>query len=154
MAGETERTLKECRAQGWLAWKVEYWQPSFAARNIIDAVKANKPLGPALNMYHRMGPGKRIDPFGFIDVLVIRGQDILAIQSTSADGVSARLKKMRTEPDVREAVERWVATGNAVEIWGWRKYKKAVDRKFWRPVIKVISPELLAMEIAKEESPF
>lgn len=70
----------------------------------------------------------RKDLFGFIDVLAVRGDEILAVQATSGDNVSHRFEKMRVLP----AVTHWLESASRkLVIHGWRKVGKAGKRKLW-----------------------
>ena len=77
----------------------------------------------------------RKDLWGFADILAIRRHEVLAVQVTSVGNMSSRIKKI-AESDlvgfVREA-------GIGIEVHGWRKYKKPVDRKYWRVKIEDLS---------------
>jgi len=86
----TARTLAKLRKEGWLAWVVEKWIPQTR---------------------------KRSDLFGFIDVLAIRGDETLGVQSTSRGNVSSRVTKI-TEHEHVAAVR---AAGWAVHVHGWAK---------------------------------
>lgn len=86
----TARTLAKLRKEGWLAWVVEKWIPQTQQRS---------------------------DLFGFIDVLAIRGDETLAVQSTSRSNVSGRVKKI-TEHENVAAVR---AAGWAIHVHGWGK---------------------------------
>ena len=86
----TQLTLRELRKRGYTADVVERWV---------------------------MGANVRKDLWGFIDVLALNGKEIVAVQATSYENVSARVKKMTDHenlPKVREA-------GITILIWGWRK---------------------------------
>lgn len=90
----TERTLRKLRADGWLVAVVEKWNP---------AVK------------------RRVDLFGVVDVLALRGEETLAVQATSDNGgnVSARVKKIadhESTPAIR-------AAGWGFVVHGWKKGK-------------------------------
>jgi hypothetical protein len=57
------------------------------------------------------------DLFGFVDILAIKGGEVVAVQATSAPNVAARVKKIGDSEhigNVREANWR-------VVVWGWRK---------------------------------
>lgn len=99
----TQRTLKECRARGWTAQVVERW------------------------CQHSM---RRIDLYGFIDVLAMDGKQFIGIQATSTGNQSTRITKIETE--CQEQAKMFVRSGGRVIVWGWKKYKKSVDRKWWR----------------------
>jgi len=65
-------------------------------------------------------PGRRVgfyrDLFGLFDLLGI-GADTLAVQTTSADNISARVRKIETSP-LLETVQR---AGWRIEVHGWEK---------------------------------
>ncbi len=88
----TQRTLKELRSRGYLVQVVERWNP-FARR--------------------------RIDLFGFIDVIGIRRGEVLGVQATSASNVSARVKKIAEHENVGAVRE----AGIRIAVWGWDKSK-------------------------------
>lgn len=97
------RTLEELRKRGMLAQVVERW-----------------------NAHAR----RRLDLFGFIDVVALDGQPgVLGVQTTTADHVSHRLEKLRTE--VAGAMLRWIEAGNRLVIHGWAKRGPRDTRKRW-----------------------
>lgn len=86
----TERSLKLLREEGYLVAVVEKWNSFVKVRQ---------------------------DLFGFIDLLAIKENETLAVQTTSGDNVSARLTKIEASdnlPIVRKANWR-------IEVHGWRK---------------------------------
>lgn len=104
----TQRTLDRLREEGWMVAIVEHWNPHAKIRQ---------------------------DLFGFADIIAVkpfllRGLT-LAVQATTTSNLQARVKKLRG----MEAVEECKRAGWIVQCWGWTKYAKAVDRKFWRPTI-------------------
>lgn len=88
---------------------------------------------------------KRKDFCGFADLIAFSRFEEIAVQSTSASGMSARIKKLLTDPDstgVSVAVIEWLlgscgsceALGHRrLLVQGWKKYATPVDRKLWRP---------------------
>lgn len=86
----TARSLARLRADGWLAEVVERWNPHARVRN---------------------------DLFGFIDVLAIRGGEVLGVQATSRDNVAARVAKIGDHANVG-AVRK---AGIRLEVHGWGK---------------------------------
>lgn len=89
-ASPTARSLAVLRADGWLAEVVEYRVPRI---NILR------------------------DLFGFIDILAIKGDEILGVQATSRSNVAARLSKIAEHPNVG-AVRK---AGIRIEVHGWSK---------------------------------
>ncbi len=99
----TSRALADCRKRGWRAAVVERWIPQTR---------------------------RRLDVFGFIDLVVLDGQPgILGLQVTSSDHISHRIEKIRTE--CADDARAWLAAGNRVAVWGYAKRGKAGARKLW-----------------------
>ena len=86
----TERSLKALRADGWLCQVVEKWNPHSRTR---------------------------LDLFGFVDILALRGGETLAVQATSRSNVSIRANKIAEHENVA-AVRK---AGWRLEVWGWSK---------------------------------
>lgn len=102
MSSPTQRSLAECKKRGWRACVVEKYN-------------------------HHMK--RRIDVFGFGDILVLDGEPgALLIQATAA-GVSARVTKIKTE--CKDDAKLWLKAGNRIAVWGWTKRGKAGARKLW-----------------------
>ncbi len=83
---------------------------------------------PAIVEHYNSHMGRRVDLWGIIDILALRGDEILAVQTTSTPNISARIKKIEESewlPIIREA-------GVRIEVHGWRRYKKQQDGKWWR----------------------
>lgn len=101
MSTPTQRSLKRLREAGWTVAITEHWNP-FARR--------------------------RVDLYGFIDLLCFRGNEMLAVQTTSGSNVSARLAKMAALP----AAHGWVASGTRrLVIHGWAKRGPRGKAKKW-----------------------
>jgi hypothetical protein len=99
MAGvsPTQNSLSALRAQGYTCWVVEYW-----------------------NSFTR----KRVDMFGMFDIIAIRENETLAVQTTTS-GVAARVKKI-TDSEYLDAVRK---AGWRIEVHGWRKAPKVKGGK-------------------------
>lgn len=106
----TERTKARLKAEGWpLIAVVEHWNPFARIRQ---------------------------DLFGFIDVLAVRQDEILAIQTTSGSNVAARIQKIAANP----AYRIWLASpSRRLEVWGWRKVGPRGKRKMWEVRIEPLS---------------
>lgn len=116
----TQRTLAWLREQGYRCQVVERWCPHSR---------------------------RRVDLFGCIDVLAIHGAITMGVQACSAGDVSKRVAKVLSLPDARA----WVGGGGrSLLVIGWRKYKKAEDGKFWRPVVRFIAPEDFITPVDRE----
>jgi hypothetical protein len=90
----TQLTLRKLRKDGWpLVRVVEKWNPFARIRQ---------------------------DLFGF-DVIAIRGDKMLWVQATSASNVSARVAKLKANPDVPILLGCSQAMRGVV--WGWAKNK-------------------------------
>ena len=99
MAGvsPTQNSLSALRAQGYTCWIVEYW-----------------------NSFTR----KRVDMFGMFDIIAIRENETLAVQTTTS-GVAARVKKI-TDSEYLDAVRK---AGWRIEVHGWAKKPKTKGSK-------------------------
>ena len=90
-----------------------------------------------VEVVERRVPKTRItkDLFGFIDILAIepREQGCLGIQATTGSNHAARRKKILGH--CHEQAEKWLAAGNRIEVWSWRKLKKGG----WQPRIEEIT---------------
>ena len=98
-----QRSLKQIKQYGWFYDKTE--QP-----------------------YNRFTK-RRKDLFGFGDILCLDGKRTIAIQATGADIASHRAKILENI-----FVIPWLeADGNELQIWSWRKLKKARGKKatYW-----------------------
>lgn len=110
MASPTSRTLDALRKMDYRAQVVERWC---------------------------MHTKRRIDLFGFIDIVAVKDNTILAVQATSTNNQSVRVQKIFTER--RDDAIAWLRAGGRIQVWGWKKYVKPVDGKWWRPTITEIT---------------
>jgi hypothetical protein len=80
----------------------------------------------------------RVDLFGFIDLLAIRGNETLAVQTTSGSNVSARIEKIRGLP----ISAKWLSDTRSIVVHGWRKVGARGKRKLWEcREVAVTQPE-------------
>lgn len=86
----TQRSLKYLRDMGYTVAVVEHWN----------------------GFVH-----KRYDLFGFIDLLALRGEETLAVQTTSYSNVSARINKIKDHENVGAVRD----AGWAIAVHGWHK---------------------------------
>ena len=70
---------------------------------------------------------RRIDLFGFIDILALMGPNTVGIQCTSGTNHSQRKAKIVAEPKALA----WIEAGNLIEIWSWAKRGARGKRKTW-----------------------
>jgi hypothetical protein len=87
--------------------------------------------------------GVRRDLFGFIDLIYLDGSKIVAVQATSRQNLRSRERKILTECNV--AAIAWIAAGGKIEVWGWQRLKKPIDRLYWHPTIVEITNQSLGV---------
>jgi hypothetical protein len=120
MAGisPTSRTLNYLREQGWLADKVEQFNP-YAGKF-----------------------GQRKDMFGFGDIVALGENSIIAIQSCG-QAFSAHHRKITEDEIVAPKALKWIECGGRLILIGWRKVKLKRGGKAmrWQPRIKEYSKE-------------
>jgi hypothetical protein len=98
----TQRSLRKLRAEGWLAAVAERWNPHAKVRQ---------------------------DLFGFADLIAIKDNDTLAVQTTTGSNLAHRLEKIRNSPSAM----RWlVSPHRQIAIHGWRKIGPRGRRKTWQ----------------------
>ncbi len=94
-------SLKKLRDEGWLVEKTEQWNP-FARR--------------------------RLDLFGFIDAVAIKGDITLAVQVTTGAHLAARLAKIGQS----QAARLWLESPTRrIAVHGWAKRGPRGKRKQW-----------------------
>ena len=103
----TQSSLAALRAQGYACWIVEHW-----------------------NSYTR----RREDLFNAWDILAVGNGETLAVQTTSASNVSARVRKIADNEYTAELRK----SGWRLEIHGWRKRKVKRGGKAERWVCRVV----------------
>ena len=97
----TQRSLKMYRERGYLCAIVEKWNPYVKIRQ---------------------------DLWGFADILAIRGDESLLIQTTSGSNVSARIAKIN---DNAQAAIWKCSPNRKIVAHGWRKVGERGKRKLW-----------------------
>ena len=100
----TQLSLKKLREEGYTVQVVEYW-----------------------NSFARI----RIDLFGFIDILALKGKEVLAVQTTTASNMSARIKKIADHENVGAVRD----AGWTIHVHGWHQD----DKKKWHCKTKDVS---------------
>ncbi len=116
-----QRTLRACREQGRFVEKVEQW---------ITYGSPNSPRKTGLPF------GTRRDAFGFIDIIAIDTDSIVAVQACTS-GRKAHYDKIMQN----DYALPWIKAGGTIELWSWSKRKivrggKAVR---WTPKIELIT---------------
>ena len=89
----TENCLKKLKKEGYTCAIVEHWNPH---------------------------AGIRQDLFGFIDVLSVKENEVLAVQVTSKKNVTARVKKILQHKNFLPVKQ----SGIKILIQGWSKEKE------------------------------
>ena len=100
----TQLSLKKLREEGYTVAVVEHW-----------------------NSFARI----RQDLFGFIDLLALKGKETLAVQTTTATNMSARVKKIGDHENVGPVRD----AGWSIHVHGWFQD----DKKKWHCKVKDIS---------------
>lgn len=77
----------------------------------------------------------RQDLFGFIDLLCVRGQEVVGVQTTSGSGDVARIRKIMEH-------ENFPLVGQAIRVvvHGWRKIKGGGRRLTWQVAETPVEP--------------
>jgi hypothetical protein len=103
----TVLTIRELKAKGWHAAKVEYW------------------------LAFGRGGGVRKDLYGCIDVVAVNEKlrATIGVQCTSRENVGSRIEKIRLMVSDKKnldgaAIRTWLRIGNRLEVWGWDKWDK------------------------------
>lgn len=102
MSSPTQRSLKLLRGEGYTVAVVERY-----------------------NRFARV----RQDLFGFIDLLAMKRDHLLAVQTTSGPNASARVKKIENT----QAASLWLESPSRnIEVHAWRKTGPRGKRKTWQ----------------------
>ena len=109
----TSRTLEYIRSQGWIADKVEQFNP-YAGEF-----------------------GRRKDMFGFADIVALGENSIIAIQSCGQAFAEHDRKILEDEKAAPNAL-LWLQNGGRIILIGWRKVKlrRGAKAMRWKPRIK------------------
>jgi len=112
-----QRTLRACREQGRFVEKVEQW-----------LTYGTPKLG--------LPSGTRRDAFGFIDIIAIDTDAIVAIQACT----SGRAEHYQKIIDCEYSLP-WLKAGGRIELWSWskRKIKRGGKAVRWTAKIENIS---------------
>lgn len=123
----TARTKEACRKLDWLPGVVEKWVSG-----------RNKEACKLCGSNERARSGVRIDLFGFVDLVVLCPKPaeldvtgtIRFIQCTTASSMGTRIDKIMGD-EHRHYARTLLRSGGVLEVWGWRKLAKRVDRRAW-----------------------
>jgi Holliday junction resolvase len=80
------------------------------------------------NVVEQRVPHSNIENLVFIDILAIRDGEVLAVQTTSASNVSARIHKIESD-ELADALAEVRKAGWAIHVHGWKK--PTVKRRTW-----------------------
>jgi hypothetical protein len=100
----TQLSLKKLREEGYTVAVVEHW-----------------------NAFARI----RQDLFGFIDLLALKGKEVLAVQTTTTTNMNARIKKIADHENVGVVRD----AGWTIHVHGWSQN----DKKKWQCKVKDVS---------------
>ena len=100
----TQLSLAKLREEGYTCWITEHWNNWSKTRQ---------------------------DLFGFIDILALKGKETLAVQTTSAGNMSARVKKISDHENVGAVRE----AGWTIHVHGWHQD----DKRKWHCKVKDVS---------------
>ena len=100
----TQLSLAKLRDEGYTVAVVEHW-----------------------NSFARI----RQDLFGFIDLLALKGKEVLVVQTTTASNMSARVKKIADHENVGAVRD----AGWTIHVHGWSQ----TDKKKWICKVKDVS---------------
>lgn len=123
----TVLSLEALRETGWTAQKVEYF-----------------------NMFAK----RRIDLFGFIDILAMREDrpGLLGVQACVTGDILKRVRKAEHENGVRLLL--WLKTGNQFEVWGWAKRGERGKAKYFeRRRIRFVIDREIKLKALEYETP-
>ncbi|MCG7945841.1 MAG: hypothetical protein N0C84_05785 [Candidatus Thiodiazotropha taylori] len=114
----TSRSLEYIRSQGWVADKVEQFNP------------------------HAGKFGQRKDMFGFGDIVAMGEGSIIAIQSCG-QSFSEHHRKITEDESVAPNALLWIKNGGRLILIGWRKVKLKRGGKAmrWSPRIREYTEE-------------
>jgi hypothetical protein len=100
----TQLSLAKLREEGYTVAVVEHW-----------------------NAFARI----RQDLFGFIDLLALKGKEVLAVQTTTASNMAARCRKIADHENVGVVRD----AGWSIHVHGWHQD----DKRKWHCKIKDVS---------------
>ena len=100
----TQLSLAKLREEGYTCWITEHWNNWSKTRQ---------------------------DLFGFIDILALKGNETLAIQTTTAANLNARCKKIADHENVGAVRE----AGWTIHVHGWHQD----DKRKWHCKVKDVS---------------
>lgn len=114
MSSPCQRSLAKLRKEGWFCAITERWNPFAKIRQ---------------------------DLFGFVDVLCLRGDQVLAVQTTSGSNASKRVQKIRETQAAALWLEGYPHRQIVVHSWAKRGGRGQVKR--WDcVVIPILPPEV------------
>ena len=85
----------------------------------VDLLRKDYPLVEVVERYNAF-TRRRHDLFGIIDVLAVKHNEILMVQTTSRSNMSSRIKKIEDS----DAIASLREAGIAIHVHGWFKNKR------------------------------
>ena len=108
MTSPTQHSLAQLRSEGYTCAITEHW-----------------------NQFSK----RRIDLFGFADILAIRPGEVVAVQTTTAAHVSARINKILE----LDTPLKWLQAGGRILIHGWALRGPRGKRKVWKCIERYVT---------------
>lgn len=96
--------------------------------------------------------GVRKDLFGFMDIEAYRGDETLAVQTTSFQQMAPHLREFRRDEELRNKILKWIRGANrSLVIHGWRPMEVAKKRgdgtkAEWQVTERLVEPADLSGE--------
>ena len=98
------------------------------SRSMAKMKKAGYLVGGTEKFVRFPPPGHRVDLFGFVDLIAVKGDSVIAIQTTSGDNTSKRVAKICANPNAA----MWLSSPTrTIMVHGWAKRGGIGKRKLW-----------------------
>lgn len=109
-------------------------KPMNTTKPSVERLEAGGYVVQNVEVYLPWARRKR-DFCNFADLLAFKAGEpgVLAIQTTSRDNISSRVRKCLANPHART----WLAAGNRLQVWGWFRVQEG-RRKVWHVSIRHI----------------
>jgi hypothetical protein len=126
-----QRSLKLLRDQGFTAEVCEKY--------------VSRPFGNAVGGF---SGGFRKDLFNFMDILAFSNDEVIAVQTTSRQQMTAHLRKFRRDAETADAIRKWLfGLRRRMFVHGWepvmvptKKGAKCGTRVKWTVDIREVTP--------------
>jgi hypothetical protein len=116
-------------------------------RRSLELLRAR---GWTCEIVERWNPHARVrhDLFGCIDIVALTDTTIAGVQTTTSANMAARREKILASPDMR----RWIESGGALYVHGWRKAGPRGARKTWQVREEQITLEQFTSALGAQEA--